>query len=42
MKNILLTNSLHRLTRILIETSVLIAVTAAFLSISLPSVRLWL
>ncbi|SCB42510.1 hypothetical protein GA0061102_103741 [Rhizobium miluonense] len=41
MKNIVFTNT-SRLTRLLIETSVLIAVTVAILSISLPPVHLWL
>ncbi len=42
MKNSILSNTLHRLTRMLIETSVLVAGTAAILSISLPSVHLWI
>ncbi len=42
MKNFILSNTLHRLTRMLIETSVLIAGTAAILSLGLPSVRFWI
>ncbi|SCB49884.1 hypothetical protein [Rhizobium multihospitium] len=42
MKNVLFANTSRRLTRMLIETSVLIAGTAAILSVSLPPVHLWL
>ncbi len=42
MKNVLYADASRRLTRILIETSVLIAGAAAVLSVSLPPVHLWL
>lgn len=41
MTNAILLNTTRRMTRLLIETSVLIAGVAAILSISLPSAHLW-
>ena len=42
MENVLIANTVRRSMRMLIETSVLIAGVAAILSLSLPSVHLWL
>ena len=41
MTNAVLLNTTRRMTRLLIETSVLIAGTAAILSLTLPSAQLW-
>ncbi|MGV1794097.1 MULTISPECIES: hypothetical protein [Rhizobium] len=41
MNSFLFANTTRRLTRLLIETSVLIAGAAAILSFGLPSVHLW-